>query len=160
MPRNGRAQQVEADDVIAQIGAKSGGDRFRDLDGRKLDSTLPDRVVCKRRNRDAVSLLPVEECLDLAVPPHPVRKTGPAGTPAWIEHRTHQREYPGWLDKQPRRSLRQMLTVQLGQPRFKIIVDQRDGEVRRTLCDANAQIVQSGTEFRGSRHVDRLDTNA
>src|SRR6516225_117069 len=36
MLRDGRAQQVEADDVIAQWSAKTGGDRFGDLDGRKL----------------------------------------------------------------------------------------------------------------------------
>src|SRR6201985_181884 len=37
---DGRAQQVEADDVIAQWSAKTGGDRFGDLDGGKLDAAL------------------------------------------------------------------------------------------------------------------------
>ena len=32
VPRNGRAQQVEADDVIAQVRTKIGSDRFCDLD--------------------------------------------------------------------------------------------------------------------------------
>src|ERR1700730_17390879 len=43
MPHDGRTEQIEADDVIAQIGAKLGGDRFGDLDGRKLDRTLSER---------------------------------------------------------------------------------------------------------------------
>src|SRR5437016_190865 len=37
MLHDGRAQQVEADDVIAQWSAKTGGDRLGDLDGRKLE---------------------------------------------------------------------------------------------------------------------------
>ena len=35
--------------MIAQIRAKVGGDRFRDLDGRKLDGALSERV----REREA-----------------------------------------------------------------------------------------------------------
>ena len=52
MPHDGRAQQVEADDVIAQVRAKVGGDRFRDLDGRKLDGALSEQCrgrAAKRR---------------------------------------------------------------------------------------------------------------
>ena len=61
MLHDGRAQQVEADDVIAQVGAKVGGDRFRDLDGRKLDGALSEHVAGERRSRDAAGLSAVEE---------------------------------------------------------------------------------------------------
>ena len=42
---DGRAHQVEACDVIAQIGAESGRDRFRDFDGGELDRALPKRTL-------------------------------------------------------------------------------------------------------------------
>ena len=42
---DGRAQQIETDDVIAQIRAKVGGDRFGDLDSRKLDAALSERLA-------------------------------------------------------------------------------------------------------------------
>ena len=57
MLRDRRAQQVEADDVIAQLRAKAGGDRFRDFDGRKLDGALSERVAgpaAKRRRSGPV----------------------------------------------------------------------------------------------------------
>src|SRR3984957_11481232 len=56
MLHNGRAQQVEADDVIAQLRAKIGGDRSRDLDGRKFDGALSEGPLSQRRNSDAASL--------------------------------------------------------------------------------------------------------
>src|SRR5580693_4912378 len=68
MLHNGRAQEVEADDVIAQLRAKIGGDRFRDLDGRKLDGALSESLLSQGRNGDAVGLSAVEERLDLPVP--------------------------------------------------------------------------------------------
>src|SRR5215472_7897171 len=40
MLHDGRARQVEADNMIAQIRAEVGGDGFRDLDGCELDGTL------------------------------------------------------------------------------------------------------------------------
>src|SRR5215813_293075 len=43
MADNGRAQQVEAHDVIREIGAKVGGDRFCDLDRRKCRAALSNR---------------------------------------------------------------------------------------------------------------------
>jgi hypothetical protein len=49
---DGRAQKVEADDVIVQLGAKPGGDRLGDFDGGKLDAALPQGVAGQRRNRD------------------------------------------------------------------------------------------------------------
>ena len=51
MLHDGRAQQVEADDVIAQFRAKVGGDRFRDLDGCKLDGALSERVAGREAKR-------------------------------------------------------------------------------------------------------------
>ena len=65
--------------MIAQVGAKVGGDRFRDLDGRKLDGALSERAAGERRNGDAAGLSAVEERLDLAVAFHAIGKTGPAG---------------------------------------------------------------------------------
>src|ERR1700683_2038671 len=56
MLHNGRAQEVEADDVIAQLRAKIGGDRFCDLDGRKLDGSLSERLSSQRRNGEAAGV--------------------------------------------------------------------------------------------------------
>src|SRR5262252_4223069 len=98
MLHDGRAQQVEADDVIAQLSAKTGGDRFGDLDGCKLDGALPEHVPGQWRNGDAAGLSAVEERLDLPVPFHPLGKTHPTGAFAWAEHRPHQGENAGRLD--------------------------------------------------------------
>ena len=46
---DGGAQQVEADNVIAQFGAKTGGDCFCDLERGKLDCGLSDAVARERR---------------------------------------------------------------------------------------------------------------
>src|SRR5277367_299983 len=61
MLHDGRAQQVEADDVIAQLRPKIGGDRFRDLDCRKVDGRLPEGLLSQRRNGDAAGVSAVEE---------------------------------------------------------------------------------------------------
>ena len=159
MLHDGRAQQVEADDVIAQVRAKVGGDRFRDLDGRKLDGALSDRVPGERRNRDAARLSAVEQRLDLSVPFHPIGKTGPTGALAWAEHRPHQGKNAGGLGEQPGRMVRQMLPVQFGQSSFEIIAHQRDRQVGGALDDANAQPTQGGAEFRCTLHVDRLNAH-
>src|SRR5207248_2779852 len=42
---DGRAQQVEARNMITEIGAKARGNRFGDFDGRKLDGALPENVA-------------------------------------------------------------------------------------------------------------------
>jgi hypothetical protein len=44
MFHDGRAQEVETDEVIAQIRSKVGGDRFRDLGGCELDRTLSEHI--------------------------------------------------------------------------------------------------------------------
>ena len=84
---DGRAQQVEADDVIAQFGAEVGGDRLGDLDGGELDGALAERLPGERRSRDAAGVAAVEECLDLAVAGHAVGETGPARALARREYR-------------------------------------------------------------------------
>src|SRR6202040_1894859 len=101
MLHDGRAQQVETNDVIAQFRAKIGGDRFRDLDGRKLDGTLSERVPGQRRNGEAAGLSAVEERLDLPVPFHPLGKTHPAGALTWSEHWPHKGENARRLDEHP-----------------------------------------------------------
>ena len=53
---DGRTHQVEACDVIAQIGAEAGGDRLRDLDRSELDRGLPERALRERRHRNGLSL--------------------------------------------------------------------------------------------------------
>ena len=47
MLHDSRAQQVEANNVIAQVRAKVGGDRFRDLDCRKLNGTLSEQSLTR-----------------------------------------------------------------------------------------------------------------
>ena len=98
--------------MIAQWRAKIGGDRFRDLDGRKLDGALSNGLVSQRRDGDAAGLSAVDERLDLPVPCHPVGETHPAGALPRPEHRPHQGKNAGGLDEQPRRAIRQMLSVQ------------------------------------------------
>src|ERR1700745_993724 len=101
MLRDGRAQQVEADDVIAQWSAKTGGDRLGDLDGRKLYGGLSERVPGQWRNGDAAGLSAVNERLDLPVPFHPLGKTHPTGAFAWVEHRPHEGENAGRHNEHP-----------------------------------------------------------
>ena len=73
---NGRAQQIETDDVVAQIRAEIAGDRLRDFQGCKRDCALSERVVSQGRSSDAAKLPPVEKPLDLAVAYH--ARTRPA----------------------------------------------------------------------------------
>ena len=133
MLHDGRAQQIEADDVIAQFRGKVGGDRFRDFDGCKLNAVLSERVPGQRRNRNAAGLSAVEHPFDLPVPSHAVGKTSPTGALARAEHRPHQGKNAGGLDQQPGRTVRQMLPVQFSQASFEIIAHQRDRQVGRAL---------------------------
>ena len=52
MLHDGRAQQIVADDVIVQFGAKAGGDRLGDFERRKLDRALSERLAGQRRDGD------------------------------------------------------------------------------------------------------------
>jgi hypothetical protein len=147
--------------VILQVRAKVRGDRLRDLNRRKLDGTLTERVARERRSRDAARLFAIEERLDLPVPFHPVGETGPAGALTRGEHRPDQRKDAGGLDQQPGRLVRQMLPVQCVELPFEVIAHQYDREVRSAaLDDANAKRRQSGFEFRCPRDVDRLNAHA
>ncbi len=152
MLHDGRAQQVEADDVIAQLSAKTGGDRFGDLDGRKLDGALSERVPSQWRNGDAAGLSAVQERLDLPVPFHPLGKTHPTGAFAWAEDRPHQGENAGRLDEHPGSAVQQMPPIQFCQLRFEIIVHQRDRQ-------PGGGHAQGGPEFRCSLHIDRLNAH-
>jgi hypothetical protein len=159
MPDDGRAQEIEADQVIAQVGAKVGCNGFRDLDGRKLDRTLPEHVAGERRSCDAAALPAVQERFDLPVALHPLGETGPARALARAEHRSHQRKNAGRLDEHPRCPVRQMPPVQFGQSPFEIIVHQRDGEVAGSFDDANAQRGQRGAELLCALHVERFNAH-
>jgi hypothetical protein len=121
-----RAQQVEADYVIAQWCAKLGGDRFRDLDSCKLHATLAQTVPGQRRNGDEATRSAVEERLDLPIAFHAIGKTSPTGALPWPEYWPYERENARGLDEQPGRTLRQMLTVQFSQSFFEIVVHKRD----------------------------------
>src|SRR6185437_900830 len=113
---DGGAHQVEACDVVGQIGAEAGGDRFGDLDRGELDPALPKAVLHQRRFRDRARLRAIEETLDLAVTDHPVGQTGPAGVLEGLEHRSHQWERARWLRQQPRRLAGDVLPVYFGDP--------------------------------------------
>ncbi len=158
--RDGRTQQIEADNVFAQIGTKAGGDRLRDFHRGKLDAGLAKRVAGERRNRDGARRSAVEKPLDLPVPYHAIEKTGPTGAFARDEHGSHQGKGPGGLHEQPRRLIRYTLQVQLGQLPFEIVVHERDGQVGRTLDDANAKFTQRRIEFGSALHIDRLNAHA
>src|SRR5262249_48956129 len=160
MPHDSRAQQVEADDVIAQVGAKICGDGFCDLDRRKLDAALSQHVAGQRRSGDAACSSAVEQALDFSVALHPCGKTCPAGALTWREERPHQRKNAGRLDEQPGRAVRPMLPVQFGQAAVEIIVDQRDRQLAGTLRDAYTQATQSGVELCCALHVDCLNAHA
>ena len=77
-----RAHQVEAHNVIAQIGAELGGDRFGDFDRRQLNAGLSERMPGERRGGDAVRVPAIEQRLDLAVARHAIGETHPAGAVA------------------------------------------------------------------------------
>ncbi len=159
MPHDSRAQQVEADDVIAQVRTKVGSDRFCDLDGRKLDTALSEHAAGERRSGDPARRSAVEKRPDLSVPLHPLGKAGPTGALAWPEHRPHEGKNAGGLDEQPGRMVRQMLPVQFGQSSFEVVAHQRDRQVGGALQDANAQPFQGGAELRCTLHVDRLNAH-
>ena len=120
--------------MIAQVRRKTRGDRLRDFDGGKLDSVLSERLPGERRSRHDAGLAAVEHPPDLAVAPHAIGKTGPAGALARAEHRPHQGKNAGGLDQQPGRAVRQMLPVQFSQACVEIIAHQRDGQIGRALA--------------------------
>ena len=94
----------------------------------------PNGLPGQRRNRNARGLAAVEHSLDLAVAPHAIGKTGPAGALARAEHRPHQGKNAGGLDQQPGCPIRQMLPVAFSQACVEIIAHQRDGQIGRALA--------------------------
>src|SRR5262249_47012847 len=96
MPRNGRAHEVEADDVIAEVGGKAGGARFGDRDAGTLNPAVPDRFARQWRDGDATHRSAVEERPDLAVALHALGNADPAGTLARSQQRPHKGEDAGW----------------------------------------------------------------
>src|SRR3954470_14622973 len=108
---DGRAQEIEANQVIKEISPIVGRDGFRDLERRELDRALSDHTAGERGRYKAARLRAVEKRLDLPVPLHPVRQTGPACALSWSEYRSHQRENAGRLAKHPRRVFGEMFPV-------------------------------------------------
>ena len=160
MLRNFRAQEIEADDVIAQVRRKTRGDRLRDFDGCKLDSMLSEWLLGEGRSRHDARVAAVEHSPDLAVAPHAIGKTGPAGALVRSEHRPHQWKNAGGLHQQPGCAIRQMPLVQLSQACVEIIAHQHDGQIGRALHDANAEPAQRGGKLLCTQHVDRLNADA
>src|SRR5262249_26053797 len=113
---NCRPQEIETENVIAQIGAKVAGNSFGNLKRRELDPGLSEGSVGERRNYNAARLFALEHRLDFAVSFHAIGEAGPAATLARSEHRTHQRENAGRLNEQPGRMVGQMLAVQFREP--------------------------------------------
>jgi len=91
---DGRAHQVEACDVVAQIGAEARRDRLGDFDGGELDRALPHRVARERRNGDRPRLSAVEETFDFPIPDHAVEQAGPARALAGLEYRPDHGKTP------------------------------------------------------------------
>ena len=64
----------------------------------------------------------------------------------------------GWTSSQGV-SIRQMLPVQFGQPRFEIIAHQRDGQVGGALTTRTPSAFKAAPSSVGALHVDRLDAH-
>ena len=115
--------------MIAQVSGETRRDRFRDFDGRKLDSILSEWLPRERRNRHTARLHAIEHSLDLAVAPHAVREAGPASALVRGEHRPDQWKDAGGLYQQPGRAIRQMPPVQFGEAGVEIVAHQHDGQI-------------------------------
>src|SRR5689334_13958185 len=89
---DGGAHQIEAGNVIAQIGAEAGGEGLGDFDCGELDRALSERVLDQRRLRYGLRLRAIEKSLDLAVADHAVGQASPAGALTWPEYWPNQRE--------------------------------------------------------------------
>ena len=147
VPDDRRTQQVEADDMVVQVGAKTAGDGLADLDRRKPDRARREHILAERRGSHAASLLAVEKRLDLPVPFHAIGKAGPAGALSRAENRTDQGKNTGRLHQQPVLLLRQPLAVEFRKLAVEIVVHQNDGQIGRVIDDANAEFAQRGVQF-------------
>src|SRR5262249_44685155 len=88
-----------------------------------------------------------------------IGKTGPTGALARPEHRSHQGKNARGLNEQPWSMVRDMPPIQFVHSFFKVVVDQRDGQVGRTLHDANAQLAQGGAAYRRALYVERVEAH-
>ena len=141
--------------MIAQLRAKIGGDRFRDLDSRKLDGALSERLSGQRRNGEAAGLSAVEERLDLPVSFHSLGKAQSSrrSCPGLNTGPTRGKMPEGWTSAQGVRSDK-CCRFNSASRGFEIIVHQHDRQVGGALDDANAQPAQGGPEFGLPLHVD------
>ena len=161
VPDDRRSQQVEADDMVVQVGAKSAGDGLDDLDRGEPDRASRDHVLAERRGNHAARLLAIEERFDLPVPFHAIGKASPAGALSWAENRTDQGKNTGRLHQQPFLLLRQPLAVEVRKPSIEIVVHQNNGQIGGVIDDANAEFPQRGVEFaRSDRCRDWHDSHA
>ena len=161
VPRDRRTQQVKADDMVVQVGAKAAGDGLADLDRRKPDRAWREHILAERRGSDAASLLAVEERFDLPVPFHAIGKASPAGALSWAEDRTDQGKNSGGLHQQPVLLLRQPLAVEFRKLAVEIVAHQDDGQIGRAIDDANAELAQHGLQLAlaGGPHRFNLHAN-
>ena len=161
VPDDRRCQQIEADDVVAQVGAKFAGDGLGDLDRGEPDRASCKHVLAEWRCDHAASLLAIEKRFDLPVPFHAIGKASPAGALSRAENRTDQGKNAGRLRQEPILLSRQLLAVEFRQLAVEIVVHQNNGQVGRTIDDANAELAQRGVEVaRSGRRRDWLDSHA
>ncbi|MCP1846479.1 hypothetical protein J2R80_000302 [Bradyrhizobium sp. USDA 4541] len=149
--------QVEACDVIAQIGTKSRGNRFCDFNSSEVDADLSDGVADQGRYGDHLRRSAIEKSLDLPIAYHAIEQASPAGALARLEHGSHQRKHAGRLRQQPGRPIAKALSVQFDEPPVKIVVRQCDRELGRPLGDPNTELAQGRGKFVGAFDIDRFD---
>ena len=142
MTGDGRAHQVQAHDMLVQIGAEVAGDRLGDLRGGEANAAQAERMGAERRDGDAARLLAAEERLDLSIPVHAIGEASPAGALARAEDRADQRENAGRLHQQPVLLLLEPPAVEFRELAFEIIADQGDGQIAAALHDPDAENVQ------------------
>ena len=92
--------------MIREIGAKLGSNRFCDLDGRKRDAALSNRLAGERRRRNLARAFAVEHPLDFAIAHHARGEADPTGTFARAQHWPDQRKDAGGLYDHPGRPVR------------------------------------------------------
>ena len=155
-----RAQQVEADDVIAQWSVRNSvAIAFAISTAASWTPLCPKVFRARGETATQRACSAVEKRLDFPVAFHAIGKTSPTGALPGSEHRPHQGKNAGGLDEHPGRTVRQMLPVQFAKAFVEIIVHKRDRQVGGAFDNANAKLTQSGLELRCTLHVDRLNAD-
>src|SRR5262249_61759948 len=108
---NRRAQKIETEDVIAQIGVKVGGNSLGDLKRRELDSILSKGALGERRNHNTARLFALEHSLDFAVTLHAIGEAVPDNTFPRFAYRMNKMSNAGWMNDQTSRKAGQCFTV-------------------------------------------------